>query len=577
LARLYATLPKGEPCPFETLASRGLAAPAGGWARGALFTALLRDSDRFRYAGGAFTPRDEEEVAARRAQREEQQARQQWVEKVQRWRELLESGAWQATEDADAAEFLAQLRSLLALEKRSPHWALLARPLGLHNLHLLDVSSRLKGWLTMAGAWPDWPAIWLQWGEVGTRFAPPLRAEAKALSLAPVRSGERTDFRRLPTFTIDSEGTRDFDDAISILSAGPEGLVAALHIAEPDPALEPGHPLFEEAARRMSSVYTVQGVFPMFPRLLSNRRFSLLAGETRETLSFIFRIGEGEGALCSIERGLVRVRRNLTYEAAQTLLDEQPEAWGRLAGDCAALAATRARAGAVIMERRELRLNLRDPEQIRLSEIARSGPVYRLVEELAILHNREAGRYCRDHRLPAIYRVQHAPRKTHAGWDAPPELRLAARFTTRPGPHAGLACDRYIQTTSPIRRFPDLVMQRQIAGHVTRGTVAFRERSLLEQWAEQADHRLALYDEVSRRIEDDWKRRYLLQHPELELEATVLRRAEGDQGRVWLDSLRLAALCNLPADAGEGELFRVRLEAVDRDRRLVWVRPLNGR
>ncbi|HKI97742.1 MAG TPA: RNB domain-containing ribonuclease [bacterium] len=565
---LYADMPPGEPVPFERLAQRTLEPEENGWARGLLFAALLADKQRFRFSAGAFTARSAEEVAERIERDQRRATEEAWVAKVARWRKMLEAGEW-ADDSADGREFLAQLQSLLALERRSPHWALISRPLGLHNLHILDIAQRLKSWLEIAHAWPDWPAIWLQWAEVPPVFAPALQVAAQPLAQAPLRRDKRRDYTAAEAYTIDSEGTQDYDDGFSILEADDEGLTIAMHIAEPDPALEPGHPLFDEAVRRMASVYTLEGIFPMLPESLSTGRFSLVAGADREAVTFVLRIEEAGAHLLEVQRSLVRVTRNLDYGAGQTLLDEQPDTWGHLALLCAGLADIRAAQGAVIMERREVVLDISDPRHIRLSQVVRSGPVYQLVEELAILHNREAGRYCRDHRLPGIYRVQPPPRRSVDGDGS--EMHMAARFSTRGGGHAGLACDRYIQTTSPIRRLPDLVMQRQIALHATEGRTSFAERSLLEEWAERADSRLATYDEVTRRIAGDWKRRYLLQHPKRIYEGVARRPRDDMHGRVWLEPLHLLAQAVLPTGVRDGEPVRVRVESVDRDHQAVWV------
>jgi exoribonuclease II len=570
LDALYRCMPPATPEPFDALARRVLPAEAEGWARGLLFAALLLDKERFRYSNGTFTAREAQEVAERREREQRREREETWAAKVSQWRQQLEAGEW-LDSSADGRTFLAQLQSVLALERRSPHWLLLARPLGLHNLHVLDLATRLKGWLQIADAWPDWPALWLQWAEVDTAFPAPLEDAARGLAAAPLRRAGRRDRTAEAVYTIDSEGTRDYDDAFAIVDADADGLTVAMHISEPEPALLPGHPLFDEAARRMASVYTLEGIFPMFPVALSEGRFSLVAGAEREAVTFLLRIEEEGARLLEVQRSLVRVARNLDYAAAQTLLDEAPERWGRLAQLCGNLAALRAAQGAVIMERRETVLDISDPDHIRLSQVVRSGPVQQLVEELAILYNREAGRYCRDQRLPAIYRVQPPPRQGDPTLGNGSEMRMAARFTTRGSGHAGLACDRYIQTTSPIRRFADLVMQRQIATHAAEGRVAFPQRSKLEEWAGLADVRIATQDEVTRRIAADWKRRYLQQNPARVYEGVARRSWDEEHGRVWLEPLHLLARCVLPTGVRDGDPVHVRVDLVDRDHQVVWV------
>lgn len=618
LESIHREMETGGKIPFAELAERRLGKGNHGWAHGLLFVALLQDRKRFRYAKGAFRARSQAEMKEWEDRETERREREAWEARVLDWAAALDQGEWPplanpspssrpphltesgegrenregvagaAVKEHEGGEFLAQLQSLLALEKRSPYWKTLGKILDFHTLPSLDMAARIKGWLKTAHAWPDWPAIWLQRSEVPLEFPASVEDAAGKLARLPVRKLKARDFRDIPTYSIDAAGTRDFDDAYSILGQQDGWLEIAIHIAEPSPKLEPGHPLFEEAALRMATVYTLAGVYPMLPRALSEGRFSLLAGKERETVTFLFRLREGEAEWLGVERGVVRLESNLDFAGAERLLEERPGDWGRLALLCQSLTDARARQGALIAHRREAGLDISDPQRIRLWEISRTGPVHQIVEELAIAYNREAGRYCFQHGLPALYRVQlqpsvEEPGPGEGGDSAPAGTFRPANFSTRPERHAGLACDRYIQVTSPIRRFPDLVMQRQIVTHALEGRGAFMEIPQLEEWAARADQRALVHGETARRIEHDWIMRYLMQQlagnragPEL-VRNGVAKRLPGTgaagrerQGKVWLDSPRLPVLCMLPAGVENGDRVTVRIESVNRDRREVW-------
>ena len=313
----------------------------------------------------------------------------------------------------------------------------------------------------------------------------------------------------------------------------------------------------------------------MLPEALSNRRFSLLEGQDRETWTCLVRLGAKGAELAGFEHGLIRVTRNLDFEQGRTLLETDPR-WGRLSELCKALAGERERNGAVLQERREWHLELADPEHITLKEVDRTGPVHRMVEELAILHNSLAGDYFRRHRLPAIYRVQ--PRATGgvAEWVAEGQPVQAARYSTRGAEHRGVACQRYALSTSPIRRFVDLVNQRQIAAHASGGAVPGIPVELLPEWADLAESRMASANELGRRMQGYWKRRYLAQNVGMELEGTVRVRGEGQPRRVLLEPLLLEAECELPEHLGKGAAVRVRVEEVQPDSHRVRVRLLGG-
>jgi len=571
LDALYAALPPGESRTMAELEALALPPEAGGWQRAELFLALLKDSRRFRHVRGVFSARSPEDIAGQEAKRAERELREEQQRQITQWRDQLEQGEWTGQPHPQAEDFLEQLRTLLALERRSPHWAELARPLEISSLTTAELEARLVRWLKTAHAWKGWPSLWIRGSEVTPDFAPPLRAAADTLAQQSASSRGRRDFRGVFTCTIDSAATLDRDDAVSILEAGQKELLVALHIAEPSTDLSPGQPLFDEAARRYTSVYTLEGVFPMFPEALSNRRFSLIEAQDRETLSCLVRLGEQGAELVGFERGLIQVTHNLDYIQGQTLVETEA-AWGRLSQQCDALAGARERRGAVLQERRDWHLDISDPEHIALVEVNRTGSVHRMVEELAVLHNCLVGSHLKRHRIPGIYRIQ--PRASGGGseWVEEGAPVQAARFSVHGAEHRGVGCERYALSTSPIRRFVDLVNQRQIAAHCSGGTLPPLPQDMLPEWAEQAESRTNSANELGRRIQGYWKRRYLAQHLGMELDATVRIRGDGLARRVMLEPLLVEADCELPAHLGKGDAVRVQVVAVLPDLHQVRVR-----
>jgi exoribonuclease-2 len=573
LAALHAQLPKGRALPFARLAAHALPPRANEWERAALYLALLDEPSLFRHTRTGFVPRGAADTRRWTEQAAGEQARAEQLARVAEWRAMLERGDWREGGEPQASGFLDRLESLLAGERQSPHWALLAKPLRLQPGSMAEARVKLKSWLEAAGRWRGWPHIWLRRAEVSRSFSPALHKAARALAETYPHPGGRTDLRDLETFTIDSPGTRDPDDACSVLSTEGGDLTIAVHVTEPPAALRPGHPLFEEAARRTSSVYTLDGVFPMLPPALATERAALRAGKVREAATFTLHLTPAGGELVGVERSLIRVSKNLDYGEAEGLLKAHPDTWGRLAELCEALRAGRLAAGAVIGERSGVTLDRSDPERLRLIRWQREGPAQRLVEELAILTNREAGRYCRTHRLPAIYRVLLRLRggaRSGAG-EGEEEGAPQPQFSVKGSPHAGLAAERYVQVTSPLRRFSDLVMQRQILEHAASGTVSYPERAQLAAWGEAADARQARYAEAERLIDGYWKQRYLAQHVGETFAAVVRRVGAGKRGRVWLEAVELAVHADLPAGVRVDDTMAVRVEEVDLDRQTVGV------
>ncbi len=573
LDALQRALPVDEEQTLERLAALAMPGRAEGWARAALFLALLRDSTRFRRGEAGFAARHEGEQQQRAARRAEAVAQEAWAAQARAWAKALEQGQWLGGDDPAGLKFLVQLTSLLALEKRSPHWALLSKPLGLHGLHAHDAAPTLKRWLELAGGWPGWPAVWLLRAGVYQGFASGLVELAGSLAAAPPRTQGRTDFQDVPTYTLDAIDTFDYDDAYSVLEASPAGLLVAVHIAEPPPDLLPGHPVFDAAAERISSVYTPGGIFPMLPPALSLGRCSLQKGEPREVVTCRLRVSSKGAELACIERGLIRVTGNLDYGRAEELARDRPETWGRLTRLAEALTQARIANGAVVTVRREVSLRLADPEHVELVRTSRHGGVHRVIEELAIAYNSAVGRYFRDHGVPAIYRAQSKRKSTPEPGVTTLPLLPPARYTLKGGRHAGLGADRYVHCTSPLRRFPDLVMQRQLIEHAATGRVTFADPAQLEAWVEHAEARQTAYDGVERAIDEHWVRIYLSQNPGLTLQATVRRNDHG-HGRVWLEDVLLMADAKLPPYAGPGGQFTVRVTEVDLDAERVRVEPV---
>ncbi|MBI3993951.1 MAG: RNB domain-containing ribonuclease [Candidatus Lambdaproteobacteria bacterium] len=578
-ATAAARLPAEQPLAFAQAARAVLGDAADPWAQANLLRAMLSDRRRFRHEGGAghsFVRRGAEALRAHDAAAAEEAARAAWLERALAWCEAAQRGATPPPCPQGLAE---ALESLLAEQRQSPHWATLAKPLRLTAARQEELQLTLQRLLVTAGAWGDWPRIWLRAAGVSPAFDPAVLEAARREAERPVSTAGRRDETAWVTYTIDAARTFDYDDAFSIVETRAGGLLVAVHIAEPFPDWAPGHVLFDEAARRISSVYTDDAIYPMLPESLSHGRLSLVRGQPREALTFLLRIDGGPGELVELRRGVVAVADNLAYDAAERLIAAQPDTWGRLAVLCDEMRRWRRAHGAMVAEARDVSVDCSDPAHLALIERNRDESASRVVEELSIATNRVSGAYCRREGLPALYRVQRPPSRTAAGRSAQREgtrsgaASGAARFSLQGGPHMGLACERYVQTTSPIRRFADLVMQRQIAEHAVAGRMTYTDTAQLKGWLERAEERMGAYAEAERRSAEHWKRRYLAQHPGLIVPGEVREIHDDGGARIWLTGLQMAVEGRLPSGASSGEVFRFEVQSVDEDRQQVQVRP----
>jgi ribonuclease R len=342
----------------------------------------------------------------------------------------------------------------------------------------------------------------------------PHDVEEAARRLPPrIPAGEiarRLDLRDLLCFTIDPDNARDFDDALSIVAVGEVGdLEVGVHIADVGHYLEPGGVLDRTGRERATSVYLVDRVVPMLPERLSNELCSLNPDEDRLAMSvFVTLDARGEIQASRIAETVIRSRARLTYGEAQALLDGRED--GRRPAELVAavrrlrdlsleLRRRRADRGSLDFDLPEAEVVLdADGFPLDILEAVRLDS-HRLIEEFMLLANEIVARRLQKRRIPALYRVHEEPDplKLQAlrdfaaafGHVLPPGevtprvlQRLLQRVEGRPEEkvlntivlrsmkqarysvdnvgHFGLASECYTHFTSPIRRYPDVVVHR---------------------------------------------------------------------------------------------------------------------
>ncbi len=316
-----------------------------------------------------------------------------------------------------------------------------------------------------------------------SEFPPEVGEAAKsAASRAPL--GGRRDLTRLEAFTVDDEETVEIDDALSWEGRDDGSGVAGIHIADPAAFILPGDPVDEEALKRAATYYLPDRRLPMIPAAISEDAASLVPGRERPAMSVLVEVdGQGRVRGFEIAASVIRSRERLTYDETDALLSEPdaaregggraPAAWAlaALSAVAAALEADRAAAGAVIIRAPEVIVKVAPDGTVRLKRVEDRGPSRRLVAEFMILVNRLAADFCRERKIPAIYRRQPPPEKKPEPLGVlydPVAVRAVRRSLRRgevslaPSPHYALGLAAYLQVTSPLRRYQDLAVQRQI-------------------------------------------------------------------------------------------------------------------
>ncbi len=366
--------------------------------------------------------------------------------------------------------------------------------------------------------------------ELGGRgFRASLEAEAaEAGAVAESRSGPRHDLTDLPTFTVDPATARDFDDAVSARREG-EMTRLWIHIADVAAHVPPGSPLDIEALRRANSTYAPGAVGPMLPHALSEEACSLAPGVERLAVTTEIELdADGHPGRAVFYRSRIRSDARLDYDELDVVFSGRAEAPEAVAES---LAVAR-EAAAALGERRgatSLDVESFEPEfrfDSRGNVVAAHGVAqtesHRLIERLMILANEQVAQLLERKRVPAIYRVHARPdpprienliAKLHALEVPTPPLRgtpspsqaaeLAAdasrlvtkeaarrghgraaytslvlrslkqaSYSERNSGHAGLGSAAYCHFTSPIRRYPDLVVHRALLAALGEGEPA---------------------------------------------------------------------------------------------------------
>jgi exoribonuclease-2 len=317
----------------------------------------------------------------------------------------------------------------------------------------------------------------------------------------------RRDLTDLLTFSIDAASTRDIDDALSVETLDGGGFRVGVHIADPSARVPAGCDVDLAARGRATSVYLPTGTFPMFPLSLSHDEMSLVEGELRPAVSSLLTFDENLELVDSeISASMVEVDHRLTYDEVDRRLagpssagdDTGPlaDALRALQKIAAASEKRRIEDGAVYIDLPELDLAVDytpgGVPTIEASVLDSSSSSRQLVSELMILNNQKIGEFCRDHELPTLYRSQSPPEQELYTDDimAIPE-GLAREFavvrkmkpgdvTTQPAAHFGLGLPVYVQSSSPIRRYSDLVAQRQVKAFLAEEELPYGESDIME-------------------------------------------------------------------------------------------------
>lgn len=431
----------------------------------ALIRALFQDKLYFKMKDGSFLPNTEERVEQILKEREEALQRERSLREGSRWlKQVLENRVQEEPRCKETV--VATLVELALCQEDAPGFRfgkeLLARA------GMTDVGSA-RDILVRIGIWDEDENLDLLRLKVKTEFDAEEIAEAARIAELPLDAAGREDLRDLFILTVDGPLTRDYDDAVS-LETTDDILHLGIHVSDVAGLIPPGSPLDRGAAERGTSLYMPRRQIPMLPLSLSQDALSLRKGTDRPALSLLARL-DRKGNLLDYRftASLIRVRDQLTYDQVNERC-AQDERLGALCRLSRLMRERRIAQGALLLPLPETSLKVGGDGEISIELVSQETPSKILVAELMILYNWLAARFCRDHGVPVLYRCQGKPSEV-VPMDDPKDLYCVLKqrgklspleIHTEAKPHSGLGLELYTNASSPIRRYFDLVIQRQI-------------------------------------------------------------------------------------------------------------------
>src|ERR1700684_3546509 len=312
--------------------------------------------------------------------------------------------------------------------------------------------------------------------------------------------------------TVDDEDTVEVDDALSCEALADGGVRVRVHIALLADFVVKGGGMDQEAAARATTVYLPETTIRMLPDPISCRAASLIENEDRPVMTTDVRLSaDGELLDASIYPARLPIKRRLDYDQVDHFLesgaatDDAAATVSRLNAAAIQLRQRRRTAGAILVQRREAKVRVHG-DDVEITVLDNASPGRTLVAGVMVLSNFVAARYAAANRIPIIYRVQ-----PQLGGDM---ASMRPRLSLHPEYHAGIGLDFYAQLSSPIRRYADLVLQRQLLGALKSSdheAPIYTVDELLSVLA-GAENAEASGRELERRAKRYWILRYLERH-----------------------------------------------------------------
>ncbi len=462
--------------------------------------------------GGGYRALSGEEVQARQAAAGRQAARAAEKARFQHW---FEEYGEESPESLGG--WVDRLKDYVLHGEKSAHVGWVERMAG-GRMDARFVFNRL----VRHGVWGPDEHLDLIRAEVPVEFPAVVSEAADALRLAPLLDdGRRRDLSDLAVYAVDDATTTDMDDGVSVLIRADGTMQVGVHITDVAGLIPLDSETDREAAARVSSLYFPDRKIPMFPETVSSNLGSLRPGARRLALSQLFEVSaDGTVEDVDIVPSIIRCREKLSYEAVDGILEDSSHS---LHNDFSALHTVaewhcieRLQNGAIDVEHPNRRIGITPDGEIEFSMQDGRSPANLLVSEMMVMANVAVARFCRDLNIPVVYRIQTAPdladfsdveNEVLRRYSVLRRMRRASMSVT-PDLHGGLGVEAYCQTSSPLRRYTDLAVQRQVAAYLLDQPLAYDDERI-QRVVFEAEERMRTLIRIERQRERYWLLRYL--------------------------------------------------------------------
>ncbi len=450
-----------------------------------VFRALQEDIIFFKAKKSSFYPNSPEHVEQIIQMLQAEKEKEERTRKIVDWLKKVWKGVCPVETDSEIESYISKLKHVALHKLESRHHKSVSELLQKADISGQNIHFRL---LVKAGIWDEDECLELHQHQIPITFHRDILAEAiNIVKGTEFDVNSRLNLSDLYSFTIDSDSTEDMDDALSIEKTS-DGYKIGIHITDVSHYIAPGTALDQEAKERFTSVYLPENKINMFPQELANSLFSLRKDELRPAISVMIDIDNRYNMKnYEIKETFIKVKDRFTYDKVDELIGHESD-FNILYKISEKMREKRKAGGAKLFYTPELEIKVDENKEITMEIYDRETPSHKLVSEMMIAANDITASFCKANAIPIIYRSQPPLDDSCVLSDTydPVNFYQQRKYFKKseagivPLYHYGLGIDCYTQMTSPIRRYNDLIIHRQLKSFLNKKPYSYTNRELEE-------------------------------------------------------------------------------------------------